>query len=124
MPAILGHSIAQPLLVDGNRPGPTMDPVIAYFDCFSGVSGDMALGALVDAGLPLDVLRTQLAAVELQGYRIEARKQKDGPITGTRIAVAVNDEQPVRRLEDIVRLLETSRLDSGVATTAHRVFER
>ena len=47
---------------------------IAYFDCFSGISGDMTLGALVDAGLPLDRLIDGLRAglPDLGGYRIEA----------------------------------------------------
>ena len=46
---------------------------IAYFDCFSGISGDMTLGALVDAGVDLAVIRDELAKLPVAGYRLEAR---------------------------------------------------
>ncbi|MBM4085759.1 MAG: LarC family nickel insertion protein, partial [Planctomycetes bacterium] len=46
----------------------------AYFDCFSGASGDMILGALVDAGLDLDVLRKQLGLLKLKGYTMSQEK--------------------------------------------------
>ncbi|HDR14548.1 MAG TPA: DUF111 family protein, partial [Desulfobacteraceae bacterium] len=45
---------------------------IAYLDCFSGVSGDMFLGALLDAGLPFEDLRKVLATLPLDGYRIDS----------------------------------------------------
>src|SRR5215210_1026038 len=109
MPGLLGSCSRSRALLGLHCPRPTMGPVIAYFDCFSGVSGDMALGALLDAGLPLDALRTQLTAVDLQGYRLEAREQTDGAIKGTRLEVVVDEEQPVRRLGDIVRLLDSGR---------------
>ena len=44
----------------------------AYFDCFSGISGDMTLGALVDAGVSIDALRSELSKLNLPGYRITA----------------------------------------------------
>ena len=43
---------------------------LAYFDCFSGISGDMTLGALVDAGVSIDALRAELAKLDLPGYEI------------------------------------------------------
>ena len=47
---------------------------LAYFDCFSGISGDMTLGALVDAGVPLDHLRSELLALNVPGWRMSAEK--------------------------------------------------
>ena len=46
---------------------------IAYFDCFSGISGDMTLGAFLDAGLKLGTLSRELAKLKLKGYRLRAR---------------------------------------------------
>lgn len=62
---------------------------IAYFDCFSGASGDMVLGALVDAGLDFDQLRQELAKLPIDGYRIERRRCKKHGIIGTKIDVVI-----------------------------------
>lgn len=99
--------------------------MIAYFDCFSGISGDMALGALVDAGLPLETLQEQLARLGLTGYRLAAHRRQDYGISGTRVEVLVDTaSQPERRLAEIVSLLETSRLEPAVVARARAVFER
>src|SRR4029453_16342081 len=47
---------------------------ILYFDCFSGISGDMVLGSLLDAGLPLDELKRALGSLAVSGYEIDAKK--------------------------------------------------
>ena len=65
---------------------------IAYFDCASGASGDMVLGALVDLGLPLDRLRAELAKLPLTGYRIAATKVTRAGIQATKVDVVVEDE--------------------------------
>ena len=62
---------------------------IAYFDCASGASGDMLLGALVDLGLPLDTLRSELAKLPLEGYRLEARKVHRAGLHATKVGVVV-----------------------------------
>jgi hypothetical protein len=99
--------------------------MLAYFDCFSGVSGDMILGALVDAGLPLETLREQLGNVEVGGYRLEAREHSDHELHGTRLEVVLDSrDQPARRLAEILDLLESSRLDSTIVDRARRTFER
>lgn len=59
---------------------------IAYLECFSGISGDMFLGALVDAGVPLETLQSATAALKI-GARLEARKVMRGGITGTKVDV-------------------------------------
>ena len=63
---------------------------IAYLDCFSGISGDMLLGAMVDAGVPLSVLTDTAAALNV-GARIEARKVVRGGITATKVDVLTAD---------------------------------
>ena len=57
---------------------------IAYLDCHSGISGDMFLGAMIDAGLPLDILKTTLAALPITGYQLLAEPFHDKGIRGTR----------------------------------------
>jgi hypothetical protein len=76
------------------QPEGTRTPVtrIAYFDCASGASGDMVLGALVDLGLPLDRLRAELAKLPLTGYRIAATKVTRAGIQATKVDVVVEDE--------------------------------
>src|SRR5947209_18420914 len=63
---------------------------IAYLDCFSGISGDMLLGAMVDAGVPLTVLSDAAAALNV-GARIAARKVMRGGITATKVDVLTAD---------------------------------
>lgn len=98
---------------------------IAYLDCFSGISGDMLLGALVDAGLPLDRLRTELRKLDLRGYQIEAEKTKRGGLSATKVTVALEEAaQPHRRLPDITSLIESSALDASDKQRAVAVFRR
>src|SRR5579859_7117643 len=63
---------------------------IAYLDCFSGISGDMLLGAMVDAGVPLDVLEQAAAGLNV-GAQLEARKVVRGGITGTKVNVLTGE---------------------------------
>ena len=64
---------------------------IVYFDCASGASGDMLLGALVDLGLPLDALKAELAKIPLQGYRLEAHKVHRAGLQATKVDVLIAD---------------------------------
>jgi len=69
---------------------------IAYLECFAGISGDMLLGALVDAGVPFERLEETVAALDV-GARLERRKVLRGGITGTKVDVLIGDapaEQP------------------------------
>lgn len=98
---------------------------IAYFDCFSGVSGDMILGALVDAGLPIEDLRKALAGLAVEGYRVEAHEVKRGPFRGTKVDVPVEGRpQPHRSLKDVEEILERSTLPDRVRADAVRIFRR
>ncbi|MDP8925214.1 MAG: nickel pincer cofactor biosynthesis protein LarC [Chloroflexota bacterium] len=98
---------------------------ILYVDCFSGVSGDMLLGALLDAGLPFDELRAELGKLPLAGYRLEVRPKQSHGIGGTKLDVLVDEAvQPERHLADILALLDASQLDAKVRATAAGVFRR
>src|SRR5213594_1433562 len=60
---------------------------VVYFDCFSGISGDMLLGALLDAGLPLDELKRALGSLAVSGYDIEAEQVLRAGVSATRFIV-------------------------------------
>lgn len=98
---------------------------IAYFDCFSGISGDMILGALIDLGLDPKVLTGQLSKLQLSGYQIEVSREQRGPITGTKVNVNVEDEkQPPRSAGDIRKLIAGSNLADPVKKTSLAVMQR
>ena len=64
---------------------------IGYLECFSGISGDMLLGALVDAGVPFALLQETTAALNV-GARLEMRKVSRGGLAGTKVDVIVPDD--------------------------------
>ena len=97
---------------------------IAYFDCFSGASGDMCLGALVSAGWPAAELLALPARLELDGVRITVGEARRGPFVATRVEVASEGRQPHRRLRHIVAMIDAGQLDPEVKAQARAVFER
>jgi len=98
--------------------------MIAYLDCFSGISGDMLLGALVDAGLALADLRADLSRLPLRGYEITAEKIAKQGIAGTLVRVTADGSQTHRRLHDILDIIGRAELPPEVAGPAKRTFER
>jgi len=99
---------------------------VAYFDCFSGCSGDMVLGALVDAGLPLEMLEKGLNSLAVHGYKLSTEKVKRSTITATKFTVTMDEAeaQPERSLKDIVTLIGASKLPEKVKNTASTIFQR
>ena len=98
---------------------------LAYFDCFSGISGDMTLSALVDAGVSIDVLRSELAKLNLPGYEIKSEKVKRSEIAATKIHVIIDKkDQQSRHLSDILSIIESSALSSPVKEKSSRIFTR
>ena len=96
-----------------------------HFDCFSGISGDMTLGALVDVGLSPRALRQGLKALPLSGYRLKVSKVHRGPIHATKVDVVIPRVAEKRRSwPQIRRLLTASRLPPNVKKQALTVFER
>ena len=88
-----------------------MSQLIAYLDCHSGISGDMFLGAMLDAGFPLETLRQALAGLPVSGYELKLEHMQDKGIRGARFDVILAEqEQPSRHFTDIVSLLQAATL--------------
>lgn len=97
---------------------------VAYFDCFSGVSGDMILGSLIDAGLKVEDLRGELEKISLTGYEIRVAKVERKGVWGTQVKVLVTNGGIERRLDDILGLIEESDLDEEIKRTGQEIFSR
>ena len=102
--------------------------MLAYFDCFSGISGDMTLGALIDLGVPLPWLRESIAKLPLQGFGISVADVQYNGIRARRVTVQARDDDPHphphRCYADIRTLIENSVLPEPVRGTALAVFKR
>lgn len=97
---------------------------LAYFDCFSGVSGDMILGALVDAGCDLELLRANLAGLQVPGWAISAERVWKNGVSATFVRVATEDQSKHRSLSAILEILEESNLTGTVKENATAVFRQ
>jgi len=96
-----------------------------YFDCSSGASGDMIVGALLDAGLPLKTLREELGRLQLPGYRVKAARVKRRGIAGTKFDVVIETRRHEhRRLKDVLDIVRRSTLSERVQQDVERVFRR
>ena len=97
---------------------------IAYFDCFSGISGDMVLGALVDAGADLRAIEAELRKLGLEGWTISAEKVKRGAIFATHVKVQTSEEHHHRGLSIILGRIGKAGLAPRAAERARRIFTR
>jgi uncharacterized protein (TIGR00299 family) protein len=98
---------------------------IAYFDCFSGISGDMVLGALIDAGLSLKRLEEALAQLKLPGYRLSAKIVEKAGVRATKVDVVVDDRKvPIRDYPQMVSVFRQGRLPRTAEASALEVLER
>lgn len=95
----------------------------AYLDCHSGISGNMFLGALLDAGLSLDGIKQALATLPISGYSLLYETVVDKGIRGVHCDVILEQrEQPTRHLADIATILHNSGLSQRVRETALAIF--
>ena len=104
---------------------------VAYFDCFSGASGDMIIGSLLDAGLDLEVLKKALDGLDFHGYQLTAEKVLRSSITATKFnVVLVEDEHEHthasshhhRGLSEILNIINTGKIPDSVKTKSSEIF--
>jgi uncharacterized protein (TIGR00299 family) protein len=95
---------------------------ILYLDTFSGISGDMMLGLLVDLGVDLNLLEAELAKLPVAGYKLQKRQEKRHSIGGTRIEVVCEGHQPSRSWAEIDAMLADSSLAEPVRNRARSIF--
>ena len=101
----------------------------AYFDCYSGISGDMILGALVDLGVDIKNIRKALKGIDLKGYKLQAKKIQRNGLACTQIRVTIDKckhqhSHPHRSFTNIKKLIERSGLSLKVKKNSIEIFKR
>ncbi|MBU1044117.1 MAG: nickel pincer cofactor biosynthesis protein LarC [Candidatus Omnitrophica bacterium] len=86
---------------------------VAYFDCYSGISGDMVLGAFIDLGLSVKQLKTELAKLNISSFDLKVKKVKRGHIKVTKVDVISGSKKKFNDLESMLKVIEKSKLDVG-----------
>ena len=98
---------------------------IAYFDCFSGASGDMILGSLIDAGLSPQRLRGELKKLRIPTINLKSKKVLKGGLAATRVIVeGRNEKRPHRNLKEILRIIDRSGVETEVKEKSAEIFMR
>ncbi len=96
---------------------------ILYYDCFSGISGDMNLGAMIDAGIDKDFLSGELNKLNLKGWELIVQKDQRHGISGTRVTVRqTRHEHAHRHLHDIEKIIDDSLLDKATKELSRKIF--
>ena len=95
---------------------------IAYFDCFSGIAGDMILGAFIDLGLDVDYLKTEIEKLDISGYIIDVKNIEKNNISAKDVNITVKEKQHHRSLSDIKNLIDNSRLDKDIKDMSKKIF--
>ena len=97
---------------------------IALFDIFTGISGDMTIAALLDAGASFDYLKSECAKLNLSGYELKISKIKRSEIGATKFDVVIHEKQDSHRdLSNILKLIGESALSEYVKTNSKRIFK-
>src|SRR5215212_8742857 len=96
---------------------------IAHFDCFSGISGDMTLGALIGAGVSADAIRAGLDSLQLP-ITMEVEETLRGCFVATQVTIKAPEEQPHRFLKDIQQIIEKGKLTQKQRDLALNIFQR
>lgn len=97
---------------------------IAYFDCFSGISGDMTLGALVSAGWPAAEVEAMPRRLGLEGVTVTVGPAKRGPFAATKVDVRVEGKQPHRHLHHMTAIIERADVPAAAREKALTVFRK
>jgi len=97
---------------------------IAYFDCFSGASGDMILGSLIDAGLSARRLREELRKLRIPTIHLKVKKVLKAGISATQVIVGGKEKRSHRNLREILRIVERSSVEPDVKKKSEEIFKR
>ncbi|MGH2766851.1 MAG: LarC family nickel insertion protein [Actinomycetota bacterium] len=97
---------------------------IAYLDCSSGISGTMALAALLDAGADLDVVRTGLSSLPVGPFSLEVVEERAGDLRALRVVAEAKGPEPRRTLGDLEAMLRAAALPHRARALAERVYRR
>jgi uncharacterized protein (TIGR00299 family) protein len=106
----------------------TLDPYIKNmkiisYDCFSGISGDMNLGAMIDLGIDKSFLISELNKLNLKGWELQVEKDQRHGITGTKVTVKqTRHEHAHRHLSDVEKIINDSTLDSETKELSRKIF--
>src|SRR5713226_777349 len=116
---------SSPTGLEQGRQFPRRHPMkLAYFDCFSGISGDMTLGALVDAGCDVEHLRSGLRGLQVSGWELSAEKVWKNGMAATQVKVKTEDQSKHRSLSAILEILQKSQLAPQVRERAAAIFTK
>lgn len=96
---------------------------IAYFDCPTGISGNMVLGALIDAGLSINYLKKELKKLRITRYSLHVTRILKHKISGTYLEVKTSKDKP-RSLKEIKSIINKSGLSKPVKEKSKQIFER
>jgi uncharacterized protein (TIGR00299 family) protein len=100
---------------------------IAYFDCFSGISGDMCLGAIVDAGVPIKELERKLEKLPVRGYTLTSKKVNRSHITANKVSVLQKEkgmQSKTKRWKDIQKIIQDSSFSRDIKEKGLKIFRR
>ena len=99
-----------------------------YFDCFSGISGDMIIGSLLDLGLNFKFLEKEIIKLNLKNYKIEARKVNKNGISATKFDVLENHHKHIhheeRNIKEIKKIIDNSELTKEIKDTIKKIFQK
>jgi uncharacterized protein (TIGR00299 family) protein len=96
---------------------------ILYYDCFSGISGDMNLGAMIDLGISRSLLKNELDKLNLKGWKLVAERDQRHGIHGIKVTVKVTGHQHEHRhLSDIEKIINKSKLDEKTKELSKKIF--
>lgn len=100
---------------------------VAYFDCFSGASGDMIIGSLLDAGLDIEKLKQEVSKLNLTHYGLEVEQAMKGTIGGSKAIISVQQHHHHhhhRKLDDIKEIITNSEIEESIKQQSIAIFIR
>jgi len=98
--------------------------MIAYFDCIGGIAGDMTLGALVDAGMPMEILQVSIDQLHLNGLSVKSEVVKKNGFGATKVNVLANGCGGGRGYYEIRKIIEASDIPMGIQEKSLQIFHR